>query len=81
MAKVEIPDELHEQLEERAKLRHLSVPDVIAQSLASGDFPKRPLDEILDEILSLSPIHLGTSSADIIRELRGPLPDSDDSDR
>jgi hypothetical protein len=49
--------------------------DVIARELRN--VVKRPLDEILDELLAETPIHLGSSSADIIRELRGPLPDDD----
>jgi hypothetical protein len=80
MAKtVEIPDELHEALAARAKAEGVSVPDIVARELGVIG-PKRQLDEIIDEVLAQPRVHLGSSTADIIRELRGPLP-ADDDDR
>jgi putative heme iron utilization protein len=78
MAKtVEIPDELHEALAARARAEGVSVPDMVARELGMM-IPKRPLDEIIDEVLAQPRIHVGSSTADIIRELRGPLPGDDD---
>lgn len=79
MAKtVEIPDELHEALAARAKAEGVSVPDIVARELGMMAGPKRQLDEIIDEVLAQPRVHLGSSTADIIRELRGPLPGDDD---
>jgi hypothetical protein len=51
MAKtVEIPDELHEALEARARAEGVSVPDMVARELGMM-IPKRPLNEIIDEVL------------------------------
>ena len=77
MAKtVEIPDEAYAQLEQRARAAGLSIPELVARELGMM-IPKRPLDEIIAEVLSEPRVHLGSSTADIIRELRGPLPDND----
>lgn len=53
----------------------------IPDELHAGVIVKRPLDEILDEILADTPVHLGSSTTDIIRELRGPLAAADDDRR
>jgi hypothetical protein len=53
----------------------------IPDDLHLGAIVKRPLDEILDEVLAEPPVHLGSSTADLIRELRGPLPATDDDRR
>jgi putative heme iron utilization protein len=81
MAKtVEIPDEVYAQLEQRARAAGLSIPELVAREWAMT-VPKRPLDEIIAEVLAQPRVHLGSSTADIIRELRGPLPDADDDHR
>jgi negative regulator of replication initiation len=78
MAKtVEIPDQLHEALEARARAEGVSLPDIVARELGMM-VPKRPLDEIIDEVLAQPRVHLGSSTADILRELRGSLPGDDD---
>ena len=74
---VEIPDQ---ELLDRARSKGMTIPELVAHELGMV-LPKRPLDEIIDEVLALPRIHLGSSTADIIRELRGPLPDDDDDHR
>lgn len=81
MAKtVEIPDELHEQLEARARREGVSLPELFARELARAA-AKRPLDDILDEVVADPAVDLPVSTADILRELRGPLPEADDDRR
>ncbi|MEO8381978.1 MAG: hypothetical protein ABI779_20110 [Acidobacteriota bacterium] len=49
--------------------------------MLSMEREKVTLEEILEEVLARPRVHLNPSSADIIRELRGPLPDENVADR
>ncbi|HVE70623.1 MAG TPA: hypothetical protein VNI54_04575 [Thermoanaerobaculia bacterium] len=68
-----------DELAQRARASGMTIPELVAHELGMV-VPKRPLDEILDEVLREPVVYLGSSTADIIRELRGPLPE-DDADR
>jgi len=70
MAKVEIPDELHEQLEERARERGLSVDEYVVHVLDIAPVRDRTLEELLERIRSREPVDLGICAADLIREGR-----------
>ena len=77
---IAIPDELHEALTAKATARGLSLAEYIDREL-DGDISSILRNHrIFDEILGQPPVHLKLSSAEIIRELRGPLPE-DDGDR
>lgn len=71
MAKtVEIPDELHEALEMRARARGISLNEYIAHELDSRSNGKRAVADLLERIRSRPPVDLGVSAADLIREGR-----------
>jgi plasmid stability protein len=74
-----IPDALHLRLQERAEQAGLSLSDYLLREimdLAEKPMPeKRPsLDEVLARIERWPGVETSESAADIIRELRGPLP-------
>ena len=80
-----VPDDLHRQLKARAECEGISVPQLILQELrnsaaraSSGVMPPAPdsppLKETLDRLASQPERRLSPSAADIIREMRGPLP-------
>lgn len=71
MAKtVEIPDELHEALEARARVRGISLNEYIAHELDAQAGGKGAVADLLDRIRSRPPVDLGISAADLIREGR-----------
>ena len=67
MAKtIEIPDELHERLAERARACGISVGEYLVH-LLDIPVPKRTPPEVLERIRSRTAVDLGISAADLIR--------------
>lgn len=70
MAKtVEIPDELHDALAERAEEEGLSVSAYITRELGNADHTMA-MARLLERIRRREPVDLGISAADLIREGR-----------
>jgi hypothetical protein len=66
---LEMPNELHERLRDRAQEAGLSIQDyVLAELKKVADRPNR--DEVVERIRSLPTVDLGMSSADIVRKGR-----------
>lgn len=64
-----VPDEVHRKLKARAAMAGLSLSDYALRELRQiADRPT--LDEMLDRLAALEPIHLPMSAADILREER-----------
>ncbi len=72
MAKtVEIPDQLHDALIERARKEGVSVSDLVARELEKQVTTALSPDELLERLQRIPPLDLGNlTSADIIREGR-----------
>ena len=72
-----VPDDLHRELKARAALAGMSLSDYLLRTLRREvDRPSR--EEWFHQLEQLERVEGGPSSAEIIRELRGPLPTSDD---
>jgi hypothetical protein len=66
---VEIPDELHEQLERRAQQEGVTVAEYLAQRFGTFGGGVTP-PEVLDRIRSRPRVDLGIAAADLIRQGR-----------
>ncbi len=67
-----VPEELHRTLKSRAAISGLSLSDYLLREL--GKVAQQPsLEEWLDRVAKLPRVALPESSADIVRDLRGPL--------
>jgi plasmid stability protein len=68
-----VPDELHRAIKVRAAQEGLSITDYVRRELER--LVSRPsMKEVLARIKEQEPVLGGPSSADLIREDRGPLP-------
>lgn len=71
MAKtVEIPDELHDALADRAQKEGVTLPAFVERELRELVESGRAKDALLERIRSRSAVDLGISAADLIREGR-----------
>jgi len=77
---ISVPEDVRLALIARAEAKGLSLSEYADRELI-GDPGDVTNDMILDYILAQPRIHLEPSSADIIRELRGPLPEDDGARR
>jgi hypothetical protein len=77
---IQLADDVLEALERRAREEKVSLGDLIAREMGPAE-AKLTLPEVIDRILAQPRIRLPLSSAEIIRELRGPLPIDDDTHR
>ena len=69
-----VPDDLHRELKARAALAGMSLSDYLLRALRREiDRPSR--EEWLRQLSRLAPFEGEPSSAEIIREMRGPLRD------
>ena len=67
-----VPDELHRELKARAALAGMSLSEYLLRTLRREvDRPSR--EEWLRELAQREPVEIDVSSAEIIREMRGPL--------
>ena len=72
MAKtVEIPDELHEAVERRAREEGVSVAQFVSRELEKRTRVALTPDELLERLRQIAPLDLGNlTAADLIREGR-----------
>lgn len=64
-----VPDELHRKLKERAAKAGKSLSDYLLEQIRLE--AERPtMDEVLDRLAALPPVHTRLSSAEIIRQER-----------
>jgi hypothetical protein len=66
---VQIPDELHEALEARARAEGVSMGEYLAHVMGMTMSRCTPV-EVLERIRSREPVDLGISAADLIRQGR-----------
>lgn len=64
-----VPERLHRTLVERARHRGLSLTDYVEEIL-EREVSRPPADEVFGRIASRSPVDLGTTAADLLREDR-----------
>lgn len=68
-----VPDELHRRLKARAAMAGMSLSDYLLKEITA--VAGRPtMEEMRERLASRSRVETGESAADIIREMRGPLP-------
>ena len=67
-----VPDELHRKLKVKAAERGLSLSDLLLQ-MAEREVNRVSWEEMSERIRRRGRVDLESSSADIIRELRGPI--------
>jgi plasmid stability protein len=64
-----VPDDLHRKLKARAALEGLSLSDYILREVRQ--LAEKPtMNEMLERLARLKPVHLKTSPVEILRELR-----------
>jgi plasmid stability protein len=68
-----VPDDLHRELKSRAALAGMTLSDYLTQQLRKV-VHKPSKAEWFRELRKREPVKLEPSAAEIIRELRGPLP-------
>ena len=73
-----VPDEVHREAKARAAREGISLSDyvlrVLERSLEVPPFEEAPpVEDVLARLRSLEPVESSQSSAEIIREIRGPL--------
>ena len=67
-----VPDEVHREAKARAAREGISLSAYVLRELERTlDGP--PVEEVLARLRSLEPVESPMSSAEIIREIRGPL--------
>lgn len=71
-----MPDDIHRKLKVRAAEQGISLSDYLLR-LAEHDAGRPTLAELTERIRRETPEITGPSSADIIREMRGPIPPVD----
>lgn len=70
-----VPDDIHRALKARAASMGLSLSEYLNHELGMlAALP--PVEEVTRRIRAAGPASDGFSGADVIRELRGPLPDN-----
>ena len=68
-----VPDDLHRRLKARAAMAAMTLSDYLLKEV--GEVAKRPtMEEMRERLATRSRVETGESAADIIREMRGPLP-------
>ena len=68
-----VPDDLHRRLKARAAMAGMSLSDYLLKEI--GAVAARPtMEEMRARLASRSRVETSESAADIIREIRGPLP-------
>lgn len=68
-----VPDDLHRRLKARAAEEGLSLSDLLLR-MAEREAGRVSWEEMSRRIRARRRVATGTSAADLIRELRGPLP-------
>ena len=71
-----MPDDIHRKLKVRAAEQGISLSDYLLR-LAEHDAGRPTIAELTERIRRETPRTIGVSSADVIRELRGPIPPVD----
>jgi antitoxin FitA len=68
-----VPEDVHRKLKAKASELGMSLSDYLLSEITPlADLPT--IEQWLERVRALPPIEGGPSSADLIRELRGPLP-------
>ena len=68
-----VPDELHRRLKARAAMAGMSLSDYLLKEISA--VAERPtMEEMRERLATRSRVETSESAADIIREMRGPLP-------
>jgi len=69
-----VPSDVHRTLKARASTKGLSLSEYLNHELALlAALP--PIEEVTQWIRAAGPAGVGVSGAELIREIRGPLPD------
>jgi plasmid stability protein len=68
-----VPDDLHRRLKARAAERGLSLSDYLLQ-MAEREASRVSWEEMSERIRKRGRVSVKTRPADIIREMRGPIP-------
>jgi plasmid stability protein len=68
-----VPEDLHRRLKARAAMAGMSLSDYLLKEISA--VAERPtMEEMRKRLESRTRVETGESAADIIREIRGPLP-------